>query len=71
MTDAYRAQLEAEIAALRKIYVSGIRQTAEGGRQISFQEREDLKATLDDLKAELNGARNPNTKAAFSRGGSR
>lgn len=71
MIDAYRAQLEAEIAALRKIYVSGIKQTAEGGRQITMQEREDLKATLDDLKSELHGARNQNTKAVFSRGGSR
>lgn len=67
MTEAERAQLTAEIAALRKIYVSGVKQTSEGARQITFQEREDLKATIDELKAELHGAPSPFTKAVFRR----
>ncbi len=71
MTEAERSQIVAEIAALRKIWVSGVRQTSEGGRSVTMQEREDLKATISDLTAELHGARNPNTRAVFSRGGNR
>ncbi|MDX0534378.1 hypothetical protein GOC55_13045 [Sinorhizobium medicae] len=72
MTEAERAQIEAEIASLRKVIASGLKQNAEGGRQVTFDEFKGLVERYEWLGSMLPGGQgSQNTKAVFSRGGSR
>lgn len=68
MTEAERAQIKAQMAALDKVIASGLKQNAEGGRQVTFDEFDGLIKRRAWLESLLVGKEpNPVSYAKFRR----
>lgn len=57
-----------DIDSLKRALARGIRQAAEGGKTITYNSPEEMRATLALMIAEVHGRRSQNIKAVFRRG---